>query len=74
MITINGTQTINESAGQLDTINTVSGPVQFRVFNVTSYSYGDGKLLTIMGDGTGNSRGRSTSASTTTSTSAAMSP
>lgn len=49
-ITINGTQTINESAGQLDTKNGVT----YRVFNVTSYSSGDGKVLTINGDGSGD--------------------
>jgi uncharacterized repeat protein (TIGR01451 family) len=49
-IAINGTQTINESAGQLDTVNGVT----YRVFNVTSYNSGDGKLLTINGDGSGD--------------------
>ncbi len=49
-LVINGTQTVNESAGQLDTINGVT----YRVFNVTSYSSGDGKLLTINGDGSGD--------------------
>lgn len=45
-----GTQTVNESAGQLATINGIT----YRTFNVTSYSAVDGDLLTIMGDGTGN--------------------
>jgi uncharacterized repeat protein (TIGR01451 family) len=49
-IAINGNQTINESAGQLDTINGVT----YRVFNVTSYSENDGKLVTINGDGSGD--------------------
>src|SRR6266446_995915 len=49
-LVINGTQTINESAGQLDTVNGVT----YRVFNVTSYSSGDGKTLTINGDGSGD--------------------
>jgi hypothetical protein len=49
-LVINGTQTINESAGQLDTVNGVT----YRVFNVTSYSVGDGKLVTINGDGSGD--------------------
>ena len=49
-LVINGTQTINESAGQMDTINGVT----YRVFNITSYSSGDGKLLTINGDGSGD--------------------
>jgi len=49
-LAINGNQTINESAGQLDTVNGVT----YRVFNITSYSSGDGKLLTINGDGSGD--------------------
>jgi choice-of-anchor A domain-containing protein len=49
-LTINGNQTVNESAGQLDTVNGVT----YRVFNVTSYSENDGKLLTINGDGSGD--------------------
>ena len=49
-LTINGNQTINASAGQLDTVNGVT----YRVFNVTSYSENDGKLLTINGDGSGD--------------------
>lgn len=48
-LTINGNQTINESAGQLDTVNGVN----YRIFNVTSYNEGDGNLLTINGDGSG---------------------
>lgn len=47
---INGNQTINESAGQLDTINGITA----RVFNVTSYSENDGRVVTINGDGSGN--------------------
>jgi hypothetical protein len=49
-LVISGNQTINESAGQLDTV----GGVTYRVFNVTSYSENDGKLVTINGDGSGN--------------------
>jgi uncharacterized repeat protein (TIGR01451 family) len=49
-LAINGTQTINESAGELDTVNGVT----YRIFNVTSYSSGDGKLFTINGDGSGD--------------------
>jgi uncharacterized repeat protein (TIGR01451 family)/choice-of-anchor A domain-containing protein len=49
-LTINGNQTINESAGQLDTVN----GVMYRVFNVTSYSENDGLLVTINGDGSGD--------------------
>jgi hypothetical protein len=49
-IAINGTQTINESAGQLYTVNGFT----YRVFNVTSYSETDGKMVTINGDGSGN--------------------
>jgi uncharacterized repeat protein (TIGR01451 family) len=49
-IALNGNQTINESAGQLDTVNGVT----YRVFNVTSYSENDGKLVTINGDGSGD--------------------
>jgi uncharacterized repeat protein (TIGR01451 family) len=49
-LAINGNQTINESAGQLDTVNGVT----YRVFNVTSYSENDGKLVTINGDGSGD--------------------
>jgi uncharacterized repeat protein (TIGR01451 family) len=49
-IALNGNQTINESAGQLDTINGVT----YRVFNVTSYNENDGKLVTINGDGSGD--------------------
>jgi len=51
-LAISGTQTINESAGQLDTVNGVT----YRVFNVTSYSENDGKLVTITGDGSGDPR------------------
>ena len=49
-LSINGTQTINESAGLLKTI----GGTTYRMFNVTSYSSGDGKMLPINGDGSGN--------------------
>lgn len=49
-LAISGNQTINESAGQLDTV----GGVTYRVFNVTSYSENDGKVVTINGDGSGN--------------------
>ncbi len=47
---INGTQTVNESAGQLNTVNGVT----YRVFNVTSYSEGNGNVVTIIGDGSGD--------------------
>src|SRR6202140_1323824 len=49
-LALNGTQTVNESAGKLETIDGVT----YRVFNVSSYSSGDGKTLTINGDGSGN--------------------
>jgi choice-of-anchor A domain-containing protein len=49
-LAISGTQTINESAGKLQTLNGIS----YRVFNVTSYSVGDGKVVTINGDGSGD--------------------
>jgi choice-of-anchor A domain-containing protein len=49
-LVINGNQTVNASAGQLDTVNGVT----YRVFNVTSYSENDGNLLTINGDGSGD--------------------
>jgi hypothetical protein len=49
-LVINGTQTVNESAGALQTINGVAS----RVFNVTSYSAVDNSILTINGDGSGN--------------------
>jgi uncharacterized repeat protein (TIGR01451 family) len=49
-LAINGNQTINESAGQLTTV----GGVTYRIFNITSYSENDGKLVTINGDGSGN--------------------
>jgi uncharacterized repeat protein (TIGR01451 family) len=49
-IAISGTQTINESAGELDTVNGVT----YRIFSIKSYSSGDGKLLTINGDGSGD--------------------
>jgi hypothetical protein len=49
-LAISGTQTVNESAGQLDTVNGVT----YRVFNVTSYSESDGMVVTINGDGSGD--------------------
>jgi hypothetical protein len=49
-LAINGTQTINESAGTLATVNGTT----YRLFNVTSYSENDGNLVTINGDGSGN--------------------
>ena len=49
-LAISGNQTINESSGQLDTVCGVT----YRVFNITSYSENDGKLVTINGDGSGN--------------------
>jgi hypothetical protein len=49
-LAINGTQAINESAGQLDTVNGVT----YRVFNVTSYTENNGNLVTINSDGTGD--------------------
>jgi hypothetical protein len=49
-LAISGNQTINESAGQLDTVNGQT----YRIFNITSYSEGDGMLLTINGDGSGD--------------------
>jgi hypothetical protein len=48
VIAINGTQSINASAGQLDTVN----GVQMRVFNVSSYTAASTDVLTIVGDGT----------------------
>ncbi len=48
-LALNGNQTVLASGGLLETINGVS----YRAFNVGSYSSGDGKLLTIQGDGTG---------------------
>jgi len=49
-LAISGNQTINESAGQLDTV----GGITYRVFNITSYSENDGKLVVINGDGSGD--------------------
>jgi hypothetical protein len=49
-LVLNGTQTVNESSGLLDTI----GGVTYRIFNVTAYSANDGDVLTIVGDGSGN--------------------
>jgi len=49
-LSINGTQTVNESTGQLDSVN----GVMYRVFKVTSYSEGDGNVVIINGDGSGD--------------------
>jgi choice-of-anchor A domain-containing protein len=49
-LAISGAMTINESAGQRDTVNGVT----YRVFKVTSYSENDGKVLTLNGDGSGD--------------------
>jgi len=49
-LALSGTQTVNQSAGMLDTINGVS----YYVFNVTSYSANDGNVLTVNGNGTGD--------------------
>ena len=49
-LAINGTQTINASSGMLDVIN----GHDYRVFDITSYSETDGKLLTINGDAAGD--------------------
>jgi hypothetical protein len=49
-LSISGTQSINESAGQLQTVNGVT----YRVFNVTSYSENNGNVVTINGNGSGN--------------------
>jgi hypothetical protein len=49
-LALSGTQTVNESAGLLDTINGTT----YRIFDVTSYSANDGNLLTINGDGSGD--------------------
>jgi hypothetical protein len=46
-LAINGVQTIDASTGSLETVNGVT----YRVFNVTSYKSGNGKILTIQGDG-----------------------
>jgi hypothetical protein len=48
-LAIGGNQTINESAGLLTTVNGVT----YRIFNVTSYSENDGKLVTINNDVSG---------------------
>lgn len=48
-LALSGTQTVNESAGALVTV----GGTTYRIFNVTSYSSGYGKMLTIVGDGSG---------------------
>jgi hypothetical protein len=49
-LALSGTQTVNQSGGLLSTL----GGTTYRIFNVTSYSAGDGDLLTINGDGSGN--------------------
>ena len=49
-LAISGVQTINESAGQLNTV----GGTTYRVFNITSYSENDGNVVTINGDGSGD--------------------
>ena len=49
-LAISGNQSINESAGQLDTVNGTT----YRVFNVTSYSENDGMVVTINSDGSGD--------------------
>jgi hypothetical protein len=49
-LAINGTQTINESSGVLQTANGIT----YRVFNVTSYSESNSGFVTIAGDGSGN--------------------
>jgi hypothetical protein len=49
-LSINGTQTVNESAGMLDVINGVS----YYVFNVTSYSENNGNVLTVNGNPSGD--------------------
>jgi choice-of-anchor A domain-containing protein len=49
-LAISGTQTINESAGQLDTVNGTT----YSIFNITSYSETDGNFVTINGDGSGD--------------------
>ena len=46
----NANQTVNESAGTLETSNGVS----YRVFNVTSYSENNASTVTINGDGSGD--------------------
>jgi hypothetical protein len=45
-LAINGNQTINASSGTLQVVN----GHQYRVFNITSYSETDGKVVTIVGD------------------------
>ena len=49
-LAISGAQTINESAGQLETVD----GVLTRVFNITSYSETDGMVVAIDGDGSGD--------------------
>jgi choice-of-anchor A domain-containing protein len=49
-LAINGPQIVDASAGLLQTINNVV----YRIFNVTSYTFKDGEVLTINGDGGGN--------------------
>ena len=49
-LAISGKQTVNEFAGQLDTV----GGVMYRIFDVSSYSENDGNVFTINGDGSGD--------------------
>ena len=46
----NANQTVDEGSGTLQT----TGGITYRVFNVTSYSENDGKVVTINGDGSGD--------------------
>lgn len=49
-ITLNGSQTINELNGELETV----GGINYRVFDVTKYSAVNASVLTINGDGSGD--------------------
>ena len=49
-LALNGTQTISESAGELEDIN----GVDYYVFDVTSYSENNGNVVTIKGNGSGD--------------------
>lgn len=49
-LAISGNQTINASSGTLGVVN----GHQYRVFNITSYSEADGKVVTIVGDAAGD--------------------
>lgn len=49
-LAISGTQMINESAGALQTI----GGIDYRVFNISTYSETDANTVTIHGDGSGD--------------------